>query len=59
MDPTDARHLIIGGREVKETDKGTELTIAFSHAEKAERPKDFKGAGKDDMVIKLFRKKAK
>lgn len=45
--------------EVKETDKGTELTIALTHAEKAERPKDFKGAGKDDLVIKLFRKKAK
>jgi len=45
--------------EVKETDKGTELTIAFSMADKAERPKDFKGAGKEDVVLKLFRKKAK
>ncbi len=41
------------------TDKGTELTIAFSMADKAERPKDFKGAGKEDVVLKLFRKKAK
>jgi uncharacterized protein (TIGR03067 family) len=45
--------------EVKETDKGTELTIAFNMADKPERPKDFKGAGKEEIVLKLFRKKAK
>ncbi|MBY0458270.1 MAG: TIGR03067 domain-containing protein [Gemmataceae bacterium] len=44
--------------EVKETDKGLELTIAFGRDE-AGRPKDFKGEGKDEVVIKLFRKKAK
>ncbi len=45
--------------EVKETDKGTELTIAFSKGGKSDRPKDFKGLGEDEVVIKLFRKKAK
>lgn len=46
--------------EAKETDKGLELTIAFAKGGgKAERPKDFKGEGKDDAVIKLLRKKAK
>jgi uncharacterized protein (TIGR03067 family) len=45
--------------EVKESDKGTELTIAFNGNPKGERPKDFKGQGKEEMVIKLFRKKAK
>ena len=49
---------IAGIYEVKETDKGTELTIAFAHDGK-ERPKDFKGEGKDNAVLKLFRKKAK
>lgn len=42
--------------ELKETDKGTELTVALS---RADRPKDFKGEGPDDVVMKLFRKKAK
>lgn len=45
--------------EAKETDKGLELTIAFGETAKPERPKDFKGEGKDDVVLKLFRKKAK
>lgn len=45
--------------EVKETDKGLELTIAFAKGGKAERPKDFKGEGKEDAVLKLLRKKAK
>jgi uncharacterized protein (TIGR03067 family) len=48
----------LGIYEVSETDKGTELTIAFSD-NSDERPRDFKGAGKEEMVIKLFRKKAK
>jgi uncharacterized protein (TIGR03067 family) len=42
--------------EAKDTDKGLELTIAFS---KADRPKDFKGEGADVVVMKLLRKKAK
>lgn len=46
--------------EVKETDKGLELTIAFAKGGKnAERPKDFKGEGEDTAVLKLLRKKAK
>ena len=45
--------------ETKETDKGTELTIVFRPGPKAERPKDFKGEGKEDVVLKLFRKKEK
>jgi hypothetical protein len=44
--------------EVKETDKGTELTIVFGAGPKAERPKDFKGT-ENDVVLKLFRKKEK
>lgn len=49
---------LAGIYEVKETDKGTELTICFAE-DKKERPKDFKGEGKDTIVLKLFRKKAK
>jgi uncharacterized protein (TIGR03067 family) len=43
--------------EVKETDKGTELTIAFVKGGATDRPKDFKGGGKEEVVFKLFRKK--
>ncbi len=50
---------VLGIYEVKETDKGTELTIAFGKEGKSARPKDFKGAGKEEMVLKLLRKKAK
>jgi uncharacterized protein (TIGR03067 family) len=43
---------------VKETDKGLELTIAYTKDVDAERPKDFKGGtGENDIVIKLLRKK--
>ncbi len=48
---------IEGLYEAKETDKGLELTIAFTRGGKGERPKDFKGQGENDMVIKLLRKK--
>jgi uncharacterized protein (TIGR03067 family) len=49
---------VLGIYETKDTDKGTELTIAFKEGPKGgDRPKDFKGEGKDDFVIKLFRKK--
>jgi uncharacterized protein (TIGR03067 family) len=50
---------VLGIYETKDTDKGTELTIAFKEGgpKESERPKDFKGDGKDDLVIKLFRKK--
>jgi uncharacterized protein (TIGR03067 family) len=50
---------LLGIYEVKETDKGTELTIAFCGDPKGARPKDFKGAGKEEMVIKLLRRKEK
>jgi uncharacterized protein (TIGR03067 family) len=45
--------------QVKETDRGTELTISFTMDPKGDRPKDFKGAGREEVVMKLFRKKAK
>jgi uncharacterized protein (TIGR03067 family) len=49
---------VLGIYETKDTDKGMELNIAFSkEGSKAERPQDFKGEGKDDIVLKLFRKK--
>jgi uncharacterized protein (TIGR03067 family) len=48
--------VVLGIYEVKEVDKGTELTIAFAK-DGGERPKDFKGEGKEEVVIKLFRKK--
>jgi len=41
----------------KETDKGLELTIAFTDGPDGERPTDFKGEGKKEIVIKLLRKK--
>jgi uncharacterized protein (TIGR03067 family) len=43
--------------QTRETDKGLELTIAFRKGSDAERPKDFKGEGQDDVVLKLLRKK--
>jgi uncharacterized protein (TIGR03067 family) len=59
LSPPKSDKKLLGIYRVKETDKGTELTIAFSKAPKAERPKDFKGEGEEDVVLKLFRKKAK
>ena len=41
--------------EVKETADGFELTIAFARG--GDRPKDFKGEGDGQMVMKLRRKK--
>jgi len=49
---------LLGIYEVKETDKGTELTIALGR-DKTARPKDFKGEGKGEMVVKVLRKKEK
>jgi uncharacterized protein (TIGR03067 family) len=49
---------LLGIYEVKETDKGTELTIALGR-DKTARPKDFKGEGKGEMVVKLLKKKEK
>jgi uncharacterized protein (TIGR03067 family) len=44
--------------ELKETDKGTELIIAFAR-EGRDRPKDFKGEGENVVVVKLRRNKDK
>jgi uncharacterized protein (TIGR03067 family) len=49
---------VLGIYELKETEKGMELTIAFGERG-GERPKDFKGEGKGSVVVKLFRKKEK
>ena len=51
--------LVQGIYQTKETDKGLELTIAFREGKDAGRPKDFKGEGKDEVILKLLRKKAK
>jgi uncharacterized protein (TIGR03067 family) len=50
---------ILGIYQTKETDKGLELTIAFIHGGdgNGNRPKDFKGEGKEERVMKLLRKK--
>jgi uncharacterized protein (TIGR03067 family) len=50
---------IEGIYEAKESAKGLELTIAFPRGGKGERPKDFKGEGMNEMVLKLLRKKDK
>jgi uncharacterized protein (TIGR03067 family) len=50
---------ILGVYEAKETTAGLELTIAMRMGPKAERPTDLKGEGKDEVLLKLFRKKAK
>lgn len=52
------KEVVKGIYELKDTDKGAELTLAFGRNE-AERPKDFKGEGKDAGVLKLLRKKDK
>jgi uncharacterized protein (TIGR03067 family) len=56
--PEGDRDVVHGIYQVKETDKGTELTVALA-GPGSERPKDFKGEGKDQIVIKLLRKKEK
>ena len=48
---------IPGIYQVKETDEGTELTIAFMKGKDAVRPKNFKGEGSSEVVLKLLRKK--
>jgi uncharacterized protein (TIGR03067 family) len=54
----DGDEVVPGIYVTKETDKGLELTIAFSKSgPNAERPKDFEGKGEHDVVIKLLRKK--
>jgi uncharacterized protein (TIGR03067 family) len=51
---------VLGIYQTKETDKGLELTIAYiperSNGE-GNRPKDFKGEGKEEAVFRLLRKK--
>ncbi len=50
---------VLGIYQTKESDKGFELTIAFSKSAngKGERPKDFKGEGGKAAVLKLLREK--
>ena len=55
--PPGGAKTVPGIYQTKETSKGLELTIAFRKGSDAERPKDFKGEGEDDAVIKLLRKK--
>src|SRR5262245_8156084 len=50
---------VLGIYQTKETDKGLELTIAFRKDKNTERPTDFKGEGKDDVILTLLRKKEK
>lgn len=45
--------------ETKDTDKGMELTLSLPLRFGPDRPKDFKGEGETDMVVKLLRKKDK
>jgi uncharacterized protein (TIGR03067 family) len=54
--PDKGAKVVHGIYEVKDTDKGTELTIAFTKGG-GDRPKDFKGTGEGEAVLKLFRKK--
>lgn len=49
---------IPGLYEAKETGKGLEVAIAFAKGGNGPRPKDFKGAGADDVVMRLLRPKA-
>lgn len=57
ISPVNAKDEKVSGiYETKETDQGLELTIAFAK-ENGPRPKDFKGTGKDEVVLKLLRKK--
>jgi len=57
--PREDEKTIKGIYEAKETDKGLELTIAFTKRTSDDRPSDFKGEGDGVMVVKLFRKKDK
>lgn len=50
---------IPGLYETKETEAGLELTIAMRMGPKADRPTNLKGEGKDEILLKLLRKKAK
>jgi len=60
LTPKLGKSAVLGIYQTKETDKGLELTIAFVHDGgngDGKRPKDFKGEGKDEVVMKLLRKK--
>lgn len=56
--PPRGKKNVQGIYEEKETDKGLQLTIAFTR-NGGERPKDFKGEGENAMVLKMLRKKEK
>jgi uncharacterized protein (TIGR03067 family) len=58
--PKEGNEVVKGIYRTKESDKGLELTIAFSkNGPNAERPKDFDGKSDDDVLIQLLRKKGK
>jgi uncharacterized protein (TIGR03067 family) len=58
--PKDDNETVKGLYATKETDKGLELTLAFSkEGPNADRPKDFDGKGEHDVVIRLLQKKQK
>lgn len=48
---------ILGVYEAKDVAAGLELTIAMRLGQKAERPQNLKGEGKDEVLLKLLRKK--
>lgn len=57
LTPTQGREEKVAGiYETKDTDQGLELTIAFT-MDGGPRPKDLTGAAKDEVVLKLLRKK--
>lgn len=53
--PTDNKS-VPGIYELKVADKTTTLAIAFAKGEGGDRPKDFEGKGKGEVVIKLRKK---
>ena len=55
LSPPGKDKVVKGIYQIEETDKGLELTLAFTRD--GERPKNFDGKGNDEMVLKLLRKK--
>ncbi len=59
LSPKGEKETIKGIYEMKETDKGLELMLAFSKDGDSDRPTDFKGEGAGVTVLKMLRKKDK
>jgi uncharacterized protein (TIGR03067 family) len=55
----DGDEVVKGLYQTRNTEKGLEVTLAFTDKPGAPRPKDFKGEGERDSIIKLLRKKGK